>query len=175
LKIRAIDILLFMVILMILTSCGQLSEELTPTAGQPTQQQPTSQSTPTPVPQTLSTPVDLQGRRFPPPQGTSTPFPTPSAQALQKQVELAKQDLAGRLSISVDEIVLTDFREITWPDSSLGCPQPDMAYSQVIVDGVSIQLQANDLVYNYHGDGIQPPFLCERVGPVGPMEPPKNK
>jgi hypothetical protein len=174
-KIRAIDILLFTAILMTLTSCGQLSVDVTPSAGQPTQPQPTSQSTSTSGLETLSTPVNLQGRRFPPSQGTSTPFPTPSAQALQKQIELAKQDLAGRLSISPDEIVLTDFQEISWPDSSLGCPQPDMAYAQVIVDGVSIQLQASDLVYNYHGDGIQPPFLCERIGPVGPMEPPKNK
>jgi hypothetical protein len=174
-KIRMIGILLLTVILMSLTACGQLSVDTTPTAGQPTQPQPATQPAPTSTPQTLSTPVTSQGQNLPPPQGTSTPFPTPSALASQKQIELAKQDLAGRLSISPDEIILTDFREITWPDSSLGCPQPGKAYSQVTVDGVSIQLQVKDLVYSYHGDGIQPPFLCERIGPVGPMEPPQNK
>jgi hypothetical protein len=174
-KIRAFSSIVISVALLSLTACAQSGEIPTPSAIQPTLPLPTFQPTPTGMPATLGTTVNLQGKKFPPAQSSPTPFPTPAAPASQSQVAQARQDLAGRLSISADQIVLTDFQEITWPDSSLGCPQPGMAYTQVTVDGISIQLQANDLVYSYHGDGIQPPFLCERVGPIGPMEPPKNK
>jgi hypothetical protein len=168
-KIRAIDTIIISFVLLSLTACAQPGEITTPPAIQPTLPLATVQPTQTGAPATGGTPVNLQG------QSTPTPFPTPATLAGQSQVELAKQDLAGRLSISVDQIVLTDFEKITWPDSSLGCPQPGMAYTQVTVDGISIQLQAGDRVYSYHGDGSNAPFLCERIGPIGPMEPPKNK
>ena len=174
-KIRAFGSIIISLVLLSLAACAQPGEITTPPAIQPTLPLVTIQPTQTGAPATLSTPVNLQGQGFPPGQSTPTPFPTPAALASQSQVERAKQDLAVRLSISADQIVLTDFQEITWPDSSLGCPQPGMAYTQVTVDGISIQLQVGDRVYSYHGNGSQPPFLCERVGPIGPMEPPKNK
>ena len=174
-KIQGVGSIFIGLVLLSLTACAQPGEITTPHAIQPPLPLATVQPTPTGAPFTQGTPVTLQGQRFPPRQSTPTPFPTPAGLASQSQVEQARQDLAGRLSISADQIILTDFQEITWPDSSLGCPQPGMAYTQVTVDGISIQLQANDRVYSYHGDGSQPPFLCERVGPIGPMEPPKNK
>jgi hypothetical protein len=167
-KIRAFGTIIISLVLLTLTSCAQPGESTTPPAIQPTQPLATVQPTQTGAPVTGVTPVNLEG------QITPTPFPTPAALASQSQVDQAKQDLAGRLSVSANQIVLTDFQEITWPDSSLGCPQPGMAYTQVTVDGISIQLQVGDRVYSYHGDGNRPPFLCERVGPIGPMEPPKK-
>jgi hypothetical protein len=81
---------------------------------------------------------------------------------LEGLVSEAKEDLAQRLSISVDGIELLSAISVVWPDGSLGCPQPGMAYKQVPQDGVLIQLSVGGVVYNYHGGGSRGLFLCEQ-------------
>ena len=78
-------------------------------------------------------------------------------------IDKAKSDLAQRTGIEKDEIMLHEYRMVTWPDASLGCPQPGMAYAQVLVDGYLIMLRAGLGIYNYHGGGYpdRGPFLCE--------------
>lgn len=77
-------------------------------------------------------------------------------------VDLAVADLAARLGNDVlIEVVVA--HELTWPDGSLGCPQPDMMYTQALVGGYRIQLSDGDVDYDYHGATGQPPFLCEDV------------
>ena len=52
-----------------------------------------------------------------------------------------------------------------WPDSSLGCPQPNTRYMQVTTEGYRIQLQAGDQVYTDHGGGEGKPFRGLKPGP----------
>jgi hypothetical protein len=75
----------------------------------------------------------------------------------------AKGDLAERLNIPVKEIDLFSFEEVVWPDASLGCPQPGMAYIQVPKDGALIRLSAKGQMYDYHSGGNRGVFLCEQV------------
>jgi hypothetical protein len=75
---------------------------------------------------------------------------------------LAKADLASRLSVAVDEIKLLEVRQVTWPDTSLGCPQPGLVYSQVAQEGLLIRLSAAGRMYFYHSRGTEDPFLCEQ-------------
>lgn len=82
--------------------------------------------------------------------------------ALSDDLELARQDLAGRLGISIDEIEVLSAESVGWPDSSLGCPQPGMAYLQVLTDGYRIILEAGGTQYAYHGATAEPPFYCEQ-------------
>lgn len=86
---------------------------------------------------------------------------TPIDPGLQKFVQLAKEDLAQRLAIAVDEIELIEAKAVVWPDSSMGCPQPGMAYLQVPEDGALIVLQAQGNKYEYHNGGSRGLFLCE--------------
>lgn len=81
--------------------------------------------------------------------------------ALDRMLIQAKEDLAARLSIQIDEIDLVEMRPVIWPDSSFGCPKPDMAYTQVQCDGLLILLKARDQIYEYHSGSGQKPFLCE--------------
>jgi hypothetical protein len=81
----------------------------------------------------------------PPPTATATP-PTNSA------VQLAEQDLANRLGVPVSDISVVSVNSVSWPDSSLGLPQPGMAYSQMVTPGYNIQLQVNNQTYDYHSD-----------------------
>ena len=75
----------------------------------------------------------------------------------------ARRGLAGRLGISPNQIALLSYEEVVWPDASLGCPQPGMAYIQVPQDGALIRLSVEGQVYDYHSGGNQGVFLCEQV------------
>jgi hypothetical protein len=75
-------------------------------------------------------------------------------------VVAAVDDLAGRLGIEPGAVTVVDARNVTWPDSSLGCPEPGMMYTQVLVDGVLVVLEAGGRQYEYHGG--DPLFLCEQ-------------
>lgn len=99
-----------------------------------------------------------------PPQGdVSAMTQTALDPGLQRLVEMAKEDLATRLSIAVDEIDLIEAKAVVWPDSSLGCPQPGMQYLQVPEDGAFVILQARGLNYEYHTGGSRGLFLCEQT------------
>lgn len=91
-----------------------------------------------------------------------TAVPTPQNPYLQNIVIAAKEDLADRLSISVDQVDLLEVHEVTWSDASLGCPQPGMHYAQVLQDGLLIRLSAKGQEYEYHSGGSSEPFLCEQ-------------
>jgi hypothetical protein len=92
-------------------------------------------------------------------QMTSTP-PIPADAGLQSLIDKARMDLAQQLSIPMTQINLIQTISATWPDSSLGCPQPGMAYSQVLTPGYLIQLQADNRVYEYHTDADQLVVFC---------------
>jgi hypothetical protein len=79
----------------------------------------------------------------------------------QIQIEQATIDLADRLGVKPGAVTLISYEPVTWGDGSLGCPQPDMMYTQALVDGYQIQLQVDGQVYNYHGANGEDPFLCE--------------
>ena len=89
--------------------------------------------------------------------------------SLKRQiVKQARADLSKRLSVEVDQIKLLEVREITWPDSSLGCPQPEKDYNQVSQDGLLIRLEVGGRMYFYHSGESQDPFLCEKTSQVVP-------
>jgi len=98
-------------------------------------------------------------------QGDTMEMPPtiPADSSLQNLIERAKEDLAQRLNILLTEIRLVDAKAVTWPDASLGCPQPGMLYKQVPEDGALIILQAKGITYEYHNGGSRGLFLCEKV------------
>jgi hypothetical protein len=109
------------------------------------------------VTETVSTPQPAEGGA----PLTLPTLPTPSDVGLQGMIAMAKEDLAQRLSVQVDQISLVEVNEVVWPNAGLGCPQPGMKYKQVPQDGLLIRLQVDDRMYNYHSGGSREPFLCE--------------
>ena len=90
------------------------------------------------------------------------PQPEPDDPPSRALVAKARADLQRRLSVKTDEIELLEFKAVVWPDSSLGCPRPGMAYTQVQRDGVLIRFTAQGRIFNYHGGSGRDPFLCEK-------------
>jgi hypothetical protein len=89
------------------------------------------------------------------------PQPLPQNPGEAELVRLAMKDLAGRLNTSQESIQFVHFEAVVWPDGSLGCPQPGLEYLQVQSEGYRIQLRFGNDLYEYHGGGNRPPFLCE--------------
>lgn len=87
-------------------------------------------------------------------------------EGLRPFITQATDDLAARLAIDTADIEALSAVLVTWPDSSLGCPQPGMQYAQVLTDGSIIELgvgEGDDLVvYRYHTGGSSGPFLCDQ-------------
>lgn len=77
-------------------------------------------------------------------------------------VAKCKADLAARLKVSADEVKVVSVEEVTWPDASLGCPQPGMDYTMALVDGYRIVLQVQGKTYEYHTDRAQRLVYCEQ-------------
>ncbi|MGQ0603940.1 MAG: hypothetical protein ACT4QE_19845 [Anaerolineales bacterium] len=91
--------------------------------------------------------------------------PLPVDPGARELVEVARADLAAHLGLSPDNIGFVDFAGVVWPDGSLGCPQPDIAYPQVVVEGYLIRLVHGKVTYHYHGGEGRGPFLCENSQP----------
>ena len=97
--------------------------------------------------------------------------PSPSVPViphLEKLIETAKADLAGRLSISASDIAVLEATSVTWPDSSLGCPQEGMLYAQVLTPGYLIRLASGGQEFEYHAGRSTELVYCE--DPMPPVE-----
>ena len=103
----------------------------------------------TPLTQATATPIGEEDTLM---QNNGAPL-TPDA-------IIARSDLAQRLQVDEESIEIVRVEELEWPDGSLGCPQPEMLYTQALVNGVFIQLSFDGQSYNYHGGGGRQPFLC---------------
>ena len=58
-------------------------------------------------------------------------------------VQPALSDLSERLGISVADIVVQAVEEVTWSDTSLGCPQPNSIYEEAPTAGYLVLLTVN--------------------------------
>ncbi len=94
-----------------------------------------------------------------------TPVPAPSPQPITEAVQFAVADLASRLGIEPATIAVLSVEDVTWSDSSLGCPREGMAYMQVLTPGQRIRLGVDTGVYEYHGGRTAMPRYCENPEP----------
>jgi hypothetical protein len=77
-------------------------------------------------------------------------------------VEAARAELAksvGADAAGAAEIVTA--AAVDWPDSSLGCPQPDMMYLQVITPGYQVVLEVDGRQYDVRASTAGGVMLCE--------------
>ncbi|MFK4084650.1 hypothetical protein ACI2LF_11110 [Kribbella sp. NPDC020789] len=124
--------------LLVLVACGNESGVGgTPAVNPPDSGSSSASSTPTP--------------------GGAAPTGTPGGTA----VEQATADLATKLGVQAAGVKVVSAEEVTWSDGSLGCPEPGMRYTQALVNGMRIVLEADGKRYEYHSGGARPPFLCE--------------
>jgi len=74
--------------------------------------------------------------------------------------ELAVQDAADRAGIDPADVEVVTNEAVTWSDGSLGCPQEGQFYTQALVEGYRIVVEAGTETFEYHGAAGQPPAYC---------------
>jgi hypothetical protein len=72
-------------------------------------------------------------------------------------------DAAKRSGVALDQLVVVTSLSITWSDSSLGCPEPGQAYTQVILEGYRVSIRAATTTYDYRGAGMTGFKLCKTI------------
>jgi hypothetical protein len=78
-------------------------------------------------------------------------------------VQAAVSLLADELAIESANIALVGVLPTEWPDPSLGCPEPDQVYPQVITPGFIVTLTANGANYEVHTDASGTALFCKDV------------
>jgi len=107
-----------------------------------------------------ATPRAEPAQASPAPSGTSAPLPT----SLPDAAVAARGDLASRLGLSLPDIEVLAVESVDWPDTSLGCPFPGMAYAQIVTPGYRVTLRAAGEEYVYHTDRAGQQILCPAPG-----------
>ena len=97
----------------------------------------------------------------------SRPGTTPTGDLSATEQQLVAQAMnlvATESGVAVAELTLTKIAAVEWPDSSLGCPQPDMMYMQVITPGYQMTLtDSQGTVYEVHASSVPsaPMIVCK--------------
>lgn len=100
-------------------------------------------------------------RVSPPPSGGAVPGAVPD-DVLASVVDAA----AAETGVDPADVVVVSAEAVTWGDGSLGCPQPGMMYTQALVDGYRVVVEAGGRELDYRvGNGE--PRLCEGFQPGG--------
>ncbi len=92
--------------------------------------------------------------------------------ALQSVTEAALQDAERETKIEKSKLRIVSAESVTWSDGSLGCPQEDTMYSQALVPGFRVLIQAGERQLDYHASADGGMVLCppERAMPPVPND-----
>ena len=100
------------------------------------------------------------------PASAGTTVPGSGSDAADEEAAIA--DLAQRQGADPADIEVVSVENVTWPDSSVGCPEEGMQYAQMLTDGVRIVLELDGQQYEYHASADLPVFYCpDPQPPVG--------
>lgn len=100
--------------------------------------------TPLPPVTPKPTPTLLPGVPTLPPGGTVSDGEAPASLLAE-----IKADLVERTGVQESAITVVRSLAVTWNDGSLGCPKPGMNYTQALVPGYWVVLEADDVIYDY--------------------------
>lgn len=113
-------------------------------------------STPPPTPlvtvSVSASPVQTPEPRPPVPPGAPVPLP-------QAKLDAIRADLADR-GVDAAALTVVGSDAVTWPDGSLGCPEPGMAYTQALVEGMRVVVEVAGATYDYRFGTGDVPRLC---------------
>ena len=80
--------------------------------------------------------------------------------SLQSVVQAVLADAAKNTGIAQAMLKVFSAEAVTWSDGSLGCPRPGKMYTQALVPGYRIRVQANDEMLDYHASARGHFLLC---------------
>ena len=88
--------------------------------------------------------------------------PAVTGEVPQELISRMRADLAERIgkeAAGAARVVRAE--AVQWPDGSLGCGKPGQFYTQAVVPGYRVELEAGGKVYSYHASAKGYFKLCE--------------
>ena len=80
-----------------------------------------------------------------------------------------RADVAKAQGVSAGDVKVVSTEAVNWPNGALGCPKPGMMYTQAIVPGYRIEVEAAGHRLTYHASAKGSFKRCDRR--IGPMTP----
>ena len=118
-----------------------------------------------------------QNRREPIVTQSIIPAPTPKDEPKpvkdavpQAILEAILKEVAGLAGVDRDQVMIERAESVVWNDGSLGCPEPGMAYTQALVNGYWIVVEAAGKKYDFRVGSGGSFRLC----PPGQGQPPSQ-
>lgn len=90
-----------------------------------------------------------------------------SGEVPQKLFDIVLDDMLTQTGADRADVLVLESVAITWPDGSLGCPEPGVMYTQALVDGYRVILGLDDETFDYHLNDNGAFVLCDIVLPDG--------
>jgi hypothetical protein len=98
--------------------------------------------------------VEQEGKQGSPQRAPNTdpPVTQGSGEVPPQLLAIFQDDLARRALVKHDAINVVSATEQQWSDGAMGCPQPGQMYTQMIVPGYRVVMEAAGNRYAYHSD-----------------------
>jgi hypothetical protein len=95
------------------------------------------------------------------------------SQSMQTMLEQIRADAAQRVGVALDDVKILAVDSVTWADGSLGCPEPGMMYTQALVRGSRIRVDAGGTTLVYHAGSRHTFVHCppDRAQPPAAVDP----
>ncbi len=88
---------------------------------------------------------------------------------LQSMVQKALADAARRTGRDETTLKVLSAEAVTWPDGSVGCPEPGMLYTQALVPGYRVRIQAGTELLDYPANRRGQLVLCPPSRATDPL------
>jgi hypothetical protein len=116
--------------------------------------------------------MDGRADREPSPE-TEAASEATGSQVMQPMLEQIRADAAQRAGVALDKVKVLNVESVTWPNGSLGCPEPGMMYTQALVSGYRIRVDASGTTLTYHAGAQRtfvhcPPDRAQEPSPIDP-------
>ena len=105
--------------------------------------------------------------RLPAPTEQTSPV---RSEVPQRILDPILNEAAALANVAPEQLVIVRAESVVWNDGSLGCPEPGMMYTQALVNGYSVVINAADQNYDFRVDSGGNFRLC----PPGQGHPPSQ-
>ena len=85
-------------------------------------------------------------------------------------LEAILKEVAALARVGPEQVAIARAESVVWSDGSLGCPEPGMAYTQALVNGYWVIVEAAGKKYDFRVGSGGSFFLC----PPGQGQPPSQ-
>jgi hypothetical protein len=82
-----------------------------------------------------------------------TSTPPPGSAVPQEILDLILDEAASLAGVPREQLTIERAEAVTWGDGSLGCPEPGVMYTQMLVDGYWVVIGAGDQTFDFRGSG----------------------